>query len=146
MLYLILKKLSEILKIYPGLFTVSHRNPARHFNIHITPHSLYRPDNIRQLSNAGRLNENPVRMVLLNHLAERLTKISHKSTADASGIHLRNLNPCILQKTSVNTNLSKFIFNQHQLLPGKNLFKKQLNKRSLPRPEKARNNIYLCHS
>ena len=58
-------------------------------------------------------------MILIQHLLQRTAEITHKAAADAAGIHLGDLNPGLLEKAAVNTDLSEFILDQHQLFPAK---------------------------
>ena len=51
----------------------------------------------------------------------------------------------VFQESAINTNLTKLIFDQHQLLPRKYLIDHLLDKCGLPRSQKARDNVYLCH-
>ena len=46
---------------------------------------------------------------------QRLAKIANQRTANTAGIHLRNVDTCILQEATVNTDLTKLIFDQNKL-------------------------------
>ena len=78
--------------------------------------TLYRMDDIRKFSYTGGFDDDTVRMIFLHNFFQRSSKISHQRTADTTGIHLTDLDTCILQKTAVNTDLTKFIFDQNDLL------------------------------
>ena len=128
---LIVKKFTKILHVHLALRRVHNRHGAveRHLNLrrHVT-HGLH---HVRQLAHAGRLDNHPVRMVFGQHLRQRGSKISHQRTADASRIHFPDFNAGVLQKASVNSNLTEFIFNQHHLLACDGFLQQFLNKCSL---------------
>ncbi len=140
---LIVIKFAIILHIYFTLGGIHHRGSA--VNHSALPDVLYRLHHVRKLPYAGRFNNYPVRRIFFQHLFQSLTEISYQGAADAAGIHLRNLDARLLEKASVNANLSKFILNQNQLLPWKSLGNQLLNQRSLSRTQKTRYNINFCH-
>ena len=108
-------------------------------------HALHRTNDVRQLADAGWLNDDAVRMVSLDDLLERLAEIADERTADAARIHLGNLDAGFFQKSAVNANFAKFVFNQHNFLPCKRFLQQLLDERGLARAQKSRNNINFCH-
>ena len=72
-------------------------------------------DNVRQLADTRRFNQNAVRMVLLNYLMQCSCKIADQAAADTTGVHLIDLNAGILQKSPVNSDFAKLVFDQYQL-------------------------------
>ncbi len=111
---LIDKKFTEILDIHFRFRSIHHRYRTVHMNIRLNRHILHRPQHIRQLSHTGRLDQNTLRRISLDHFFQGSTEISHKRTANTSGIHLLDLNPRFFQKTSVNADLAEFILDQHR--------------------------------
>ncbi len=106
---------------------------------------LHRPDHVAQFPDAGGLDENPVRMELPQHLLKGLPEIPHQAAADAAGVHLRDLDPRILQKAAVDGDLAKLVFNEHQLLSLKSLLDQFSDQRRLPCPQESGKNIYFRH-
>ena len=106
---------------------------------------LYRTDDIRQLAHAGRLNQNAVGVVLLDHIVQRLTEVAHQRAADAARVHFVYHNAGILEKTAVNTDLTEFVFDQHHLLAFQGVCQQPLDQRGLTSAQKSRNNINFRH-
>ena len=77
---------------------------------------LHSGHHITELSHARGLNENPVGMILVNHLLQGFAKVSHQGAANASGIHRPNFNASLLEKTAIDSNFAELVFNEHQLL------------------------------
>ena len=114
--HLVVKELAEILHIHAAFHGVHHRGGA--IKEEGLVNALHGPDHIAQLAYTAGLNEDPVRMELLQHLGKGFGKIPHQGAADAARVHFRDLNAGILQKTSVDADFAKFVFDQHQLFPG----------------------------
>jgi hypothetical protein len=75
--------------------------------------SLYRANNVAELTNARGLNQNTIRMIFVQRLFQRRAEITDQTTADATGIHFGHFNTGILHKAAVNADLTKFVFNEH---------------------------------
>ena len=73
-------------------------------------------DHIGQLAHTGGFDDDPLRSIIRNHLVQRFAEIAHQAAADTAGVHLGNIDAGILQKAAVNTDLTEFIFDQHQFL------------------------------
>ena len=116
-LQLIFKELSKVSHIHLTFVHIYHGSITIQADLTVHIHILHRFDHIRQFSHTRRLDHDPIRMIGSDHFFQRSSKIPHQRTADTARIHLPDLNTRLLQKTSVNTDLSKFIFNQHYLLP-----------------------------
>ena len=92
---------------------------------------FYGADHIGQLAYTGGLNDDPVRGISIQCFLQGLAKVTYQRAADAAGIHLGNVDAGILQETAVNTDLTEFVFNQHQLLTGVSLLQHFLNQGGL---------------
>ena len=114
-------------------------------HLHVFRGGLYRSDDIRELSHSGGLNDDPIRFEFLRYLPERALKIPDQRTADAALIHLPDLNPGILEEAAVDADLSKLIFDEHDLLPLQRFRQKLPDKARLSGPQEAGDNIYFCH-
>src|SRR5699024_1380255 len=90
-------------------------------------------------------NDNTIRMIFCNYLAERLSEISHQRTTDTTGIHLTDLDSRVFQKSTVNSDLSKLILNQNHLLTLQRVSQKLLDQRRLSSSQKTGDNVYSCH-
>ncbi len=142
--YLIIEKFAEVFHKYLTLCGVHYGDGITKLHI-LQFHSLHCGNHIRQLAHAGRLDEHPVGVILLDNLCQRLAKIADQRAADAAGVHFRDLNPGFLQKAAVNADLTKFIFNEHQLLPLIALGNELFNQRCFACAEKTGVNINFCH-
>ena len=113
---LIVIELAEILHIHLDLAGINHSDGTAQRNC-IIGHLFHSCDHIGKLANAGGLDDDPIRSILIDHLGQSLAKITHQGAANTAGIHLGNVNAGILQKSAVNANLTKFVFDQHQFFP-----------------------------
>ena len=141
---LIVVEFAEVLGIDLHLTGIHHRHSIAQAHI-LASHLVHSADDVRQLAYTGGLNDDPVRRVLRNDLFQRFSEITHQRTADTAGVHLRNVDTGILQKTTVNTDLTKLVFDQHQLLALVAFGNHLLNQRCFSRAEKAGVNVNLCH-
>ena len=109
---LIVVELAKVLHIDLHLAGVCHGNGVT--QCYILTSDLFNGGNhITELAYTGGLDDDPLGSILSNHLLQRLTEIAHKATANATGVHFRNINACILQEAAVNADLTEFIFDQH---------------------------------
>ena len=140
---LIIEKLSEVLAVHRTLLHIDHRAAAA--QLQIARHIQHRAFDIRQLADTAGFDDDAVRMELFQHLLQRLRKITGQRTADAPAVHLRDLHAGILQKTTVDPDLTKLIFDQYDLFVIIHLFEQLFDQRRLAGAEKTGNNRYLCH-
>ena len=77
-----------------------------------------------------------VRMVFLHNLLQGSSEIADQRAADTARIHLRDLDAGVLQEPAIDTNLTKFIFNQDNLLSRKHFLDQLLDQRGLACAEK----------
>ena len=135
-LNLVVIELTEVLHIDLHLTAVNHGNSITQGNI-IIGNLLDSADDIGQLANTGRLNDNAVGVILLNDLRQGLAEVTHQRAADAAGIHLGNIDTGILQETTVNADLAEFIFNENQFLACIGLLNHFLDKGGLTGTQKT---------
>ena len=143
-LHLVIVEFSEVLGIDLDLARIhnSHGIAQGHIRAGDLVHSA---DHIGQLAHAGGLNDDPIGVVLVDHLGQCLAEVTHQRAADAAGVHLRNIDAGILQEAAVNADLAELILNQHQLLALVALGNHLLDQRSLASAQEAGVNINLCH-
>ena len=144
MLHLIIEKLAKVFHIHLGFGSVHHGGKAvQHHIMHLQ--ILHRTNYITQLSHAGRLDQNAVGVIGLHHLLQRLAEIAHQTAADASAVHFGNVNTRFLQKTTVNADFTKLIFNEDKLFAGISLSDQLLDERRLACAQKTGENINFSH-
>ena len=115
-------------------------------NNHIMSGNLLHSANyIGQLAHAAGFDNDPVGIELFNDLLQGLAKVAHQRAANTAGVHLRNVDACILEEAAVNANLTEFVFDENQLLTLITLLDHLLNQSSLACAEKAGVNIDCCH-
>ena len=112
---LVVVELTEVLAVDPYLAGIHNSNGIAQGHV-VTGDLVDGTDDIRQLANTGRLDEDSVGMVLFDNLLQSLAKVTHQRAADTAGVHLSDVDACILQETTVNTDLTKLILDQNQLL------------------------------
>ena len=142
--HLVIIKLAKITHIDLDLGGIYHRHRVSQCHL-FTGKLLHCAHHIRQLAHTGRLDQDPVRGILLQHLLQCLTEIANQTAANTAGVHLRDLDACLLQKTAVNADLTKLIFDQHQLLTLVAFLDQFFDQRSFTCTQKAGINIDLCH-
>ena len=96
MLHLVFEKLTKVLHVHLCLFPVNHSDSPGNLDICIFLYFLDCPCHIRKFPNTGRLDDHPIRLVLLDDLLKRFAEITNQRAADASGIHLSNFDSRIL--------------------------------------------------
>ena len=142
---LIIEKLAEVFHIHLAFIHIGNRSEAVE-KCSLGGNVLHGTDDIRKLANAAGLNEDAVGVILVQHLFQRLTEVANQGAANATTVHFCHLDTGVLHEAAVNTDLAKFIFDQHQLLAGIDLLQKLLDQSGLSRTEKARKNINFRHS
>ena len=106
-------------------------------------------DQITQLANAGRLDQDAVRMISLHDLFQCLAEVAHQGAADAAGVQLVDLNASLTHKAAVNADLAEFVFDQHNLFTLERFLDELFDQSRFACTQKAGENInfsYLfCH-
>ena len=110
MFNLIVEEFAEVLLIHLALLCIDNRREAFQMNFCIVQ-VLDSTDDIAQLANTRRFNQNPVWMILIQHLLQSIAEIANQTTANAAGVHFCDIHASILQETAVNSDFAKFIFN-----------------------------------
>ena len=92
---LVVIELAEVLHVHFALVCIGNGGEAIQRNVfHVQV--LHGTDHIAQLAYAGRLDQNAVRVVGLQHLTQRLAEVAHKAAADAALAHLGDFNAGVL--------------------------------------------------
>ena len=144
MLNLIVKELTEILHIHLTFINVNDNDrTVNHSILNISLENCL--CNVAELSDTRGLYENSVGIVGRYDLAERLTEVTDERAADAARIHFGYLNARFLKKAAVNTDLTKFVFNENKLFSLIRVAYQAVDKGSFSCSQKARNYIYFRH-
>lgn len=114
--HLIFVELTEILHIHTDLGRVGDRRVAVERDL-VAVNAHYRLNNVGELADARRLDEYSVGSVFVEHLFERLAEIADQGAADAPLVHFGDLDPRVLHKAAVNTDLAELVFDEHELFP-----------------------------
>ena len=141
---LVVIELAEILHIHFALVCIGNGGEAIQRNVfHVQV--LHGTDHIAQLAYAGRLDQNTVRVVGLQHLTQRLAEVAHKAAADAALAHLGDFNAGVLQKAAVNGNLAELVFDEDELFALKSFGDQLTDQRGFACAEEAGKNIDFRH-
>ena len=141
---LVVVELTEVLHIHLALINVRNGGKAvKHCTVLLR--GLCRADNVRKLAYTRGLNDNSVGLVLVEHLCKCGSEIADERTANATRVHLRDLDACVCQKSAVNADLTELVFDKNNLFTCVCFLYKLFNKRSFSRAEKAGKNIYFRH-
>ena len=141
---LVVIELAEVLHIHFALVCIGNGGEAIQRNVfHVQV--LHGTDHIAQLAYAGRLDQNAVRVVGLQHLTQRLAEVAHKAAADAALAHLGDFNAGVLQKAAVNGNLAKLVFDEDELFALKSFGDQLADQRGFACAEEAGKNIDFRH-
>ena len=112
---LVVIELAKVLHIHLALINIGNGGKAVK-SCTVILGSLCRADNVRELTNARGLDDDSIGVILLKNLNKRLGKIANKRAADTAGIHLGNLDTRIGKEAAVNTDLTKLVLNENNLL------------------------------
>ena len=141
---LIVVELTKVLHIHLALINVCNRGEAVEDSV-LSLNRLNSLDNVRELTYSAGLDNNSVGMELVKNLGESLRKIANERATDTAGVHLGDLDACILKEAAVNTDLAKLVLYKHKLFTCVCFLYKLLDKRSLTCAEEAGKNIYFRH-
>ena len=141
---LVVIELAEVLHVHFALVCIGNGGEAIQRNVfHVQV--LHGTDHIAQLAYAGRLDQNAVRVVGLQHLTQRLAEVAHKAAADAALAHLGDFNAGVLQKAAVNGNLAELVFDEDELFALKSFGDQLADQRGFACAEEAGKNIDFRH-
>ena len=141
---LVVIELAKVLHIHLTLVNVGNGGEAIKLGIRGL-NRLNRLDNVGEFTYSAGLDDNSVGMELVKHLDKRLGEITDKGAADTSGVHLSDLDACILKKSAVDTDLTELILDEHKLFTAVCFLNKLLYKCGLAGSEEAGKNIYFRH-
>ena len=117
-LHLVVKELAEVLHVELRLLHVNQSDCGISRNFQLLLDIRNRAQHIRELTDAGGLDNHAIRCILAQNFLQRGRKITDQGAADATGVHLPHFDAGVLQKAAVNADFTELVFNQHDLLPG----------------------------
>ena len=144
MLDLIVEELTEVLHIHFALICIDDRCIAVEYEI-VRMDILDSLDNVGELADARGLDEDAVGSILLENFFQRFAEIADEAAADASGVHFRNFDACILHKSAVNADFTEFVFDQHEFFTCEGFADEFLDECCFSCSEKTGEDIDLCH-
>ena len=115
MLYLVLVELTEILHVHLALLCVDDSGKSVELDL-IVVKILDSDYDVAEFADAAWLDQDPLRRILFYHLVERASEITDKRAADASGVHLVDLDARVFQEAFVDTYFAEFVFYKNDLL------------------------------
>ena len=146
---LVIIELAKVLHIHFDLVHIGHSHKAVQADRQGLAHTLNSAGHITQLANAGRLDQDAVRVIGLHDLFQCLAEVAHQGAADAAGVQLVDLNASLTHKAAVNTDLAEFVFDQHNLFALERFLDELFDQGRFACTQKAGENInfsYLfCH-
>ena len=131
------EEFAEVAGVDPALADVGNGGAACQLHIMGLRDIVDNLADIGELADAGRLNENAVRMVGIDQFCKGFVEIAHQRAADTAGIELGHLNACVLHEAAVDADFAVFIFKEHQLFAFKSAVQKLLDQRGLTCAEEA---------
>ena len=142
--YLVVEELAEILHIHFALCGVDDCRIGVYGAI-LKVGAVNCANDVGELAHARGFNQNPIGIVLLAHLLQRLGKIAHERTADTARVELVNLYARVGEKASVYADIAEFVLNEDEFFAGVSFLYQLFDERGFARAEKTGKNIYLCH-
>ena len=135
---------TEILQIDLALRGICHGDEAAERDA-LVRNALYSTDDVAELADAGRLDEDAVGMIVGDDLLQRAAKVADERAADAAGVHLVDLNAGVLHEAAVNADLTELIFDEDDLFTLIGLADHLFNERGLARAEESGVNVNGSH-
>ena len=140
---LILEELAEVLEVHLGLERVNDGDEAVELNVKVRV--LNRCDNVGELADAGRLDEDAVGVVLVDDVVQRLAEITDERAADAACVHLVDNDACVLEEAAVDADLAELVLDQNDLFALERVREQTLDERGLACAQKTGDNINFSH-
>ena len=135
---------TEILQIDLALRGIRHGDEAAERDA-LVRNTLYGADDVAELADAGRLDENAVGMIVGDDLLQRAAEVADERAADAAGVHLVDLNAGVLHEAAVNADLTELVFDEDDLFTLIGLADHLFNERGLARAEESGVNVNGSH-
>ena len=135
---------TEILQIDLALRGICHGDEAAERDA-LVRNTLYGADDVAELADAGRLDEDAVGMIVGDDLLQRAAEVADERAADAAGVHLVDLNAGVLHEAAVNADLAELVFDEDNLFTLIGLADHLFNEGGLARAEESGVNVNGSH-
>ena len=144
---LVVVELTEVLHIDLDLAGVGHGDIAVELELAraLVDGALDGDDDVRELADAARLNEDAVGVELRHDLFERLVEVTDEGAADAARGHFGDLDAGLLEKAAVDVDLAEFVLDQHELFAAVGFRDQLFDERGLAGAQKAGENVNFRH-
>ena len=146
---LVIIELTKVLHIHLDLVHIGHGDKAVQHDRQGLGHALNGAGHIRQLADAGGLDEDAVGMVGLDDLLQGLAEVSHQAAADAAGVQLIDLDAGLTHEAAVDADLAELVLDQDDLLTLESFLDQLFDQRGFTGTQKAGENVDLglvfCH-
>ena len=143
-LNLVRVEFTEILQIDLALRGICHGDEAAERDA-LVRNALYSTDDVAELADTGRLDEDAVGMIVGDDLLQRAAEVADERAADAAGVHLVDLNAGVLHEAAVNADLTELVFDEDDLFTLIGLADHLFNERGLARAEESGVNVNGSH-
>ena len=143
-LHLVAEEFAEILEVDFALLGIHNRRETVQPDV-VAMQLFHSGDDVAELADAGRLDDDAVGMIGVQHLAERLLKVADQAAADTAGVHLGDLYAGIFEESAIDADLTEFILDEDDLLAAERLGEQLFDQRGLACAEKAGDNINFRH-
>ena len=142
---LIVVEFAKVLHINLDLAGIRNSNGVAENDI-LVGDLFHSSNHIAELAHTGGLDHDALGGIFCDNLVECLAKIAHQTAADAAGVHFGDIDTRILQKTAVDTDFTKLIFNEHQLLAAVGFLNHFFDQGGLACPQETGINVNNSHS
>ena len=142
---LVVEEFAEVLHVHLRLGAVNNSGEAVQLRLALGVSTLCGTDDIGQLADTGRLDDDAVGGIGADNLCKRLAEVTDEGTADAAGVDFGHFNAGVLHEAAVDTDFAEFVFDEDEFFAlvafGDQLF----DECGLTGTEKAGNDIYFGH-
>ena len=141
---LVIEEFAEVFHVHLALAGIHHGGKAVQYGA-LGGCALHGADDVGQLADAGRLDQDTVGVVLADDLRQRLAEVADQGAADAPGVHLVDPDACVGKEAAVNADLAELVLDEHQLLALVGVRDELLDQRGFACAEEAGENVDFCH-
>jgi len=142
---LIGKEFAEILEIHAALLAVDDGRTALEFERMALLGLLDDGADLRELADAGGLDDDAVGRIFGDELVDRLMEIADEGAADAAGIELAHFDASFLHEAAVDADLAVFVFKQDDLFAFEGVGDELFDEGGLAGAEEAGNDGNIDH-
>ena len=145
-LYLVQEEFAEVFHVHAAFACIHDGGAAADLEFGMTLFSI--PDggnDFAQLADTGGLDDDAVRMILVQQVIDGLLEIAGQGAADAAGIELGDGDAGILHKGAVHADFAVFVFKKNHFFVFQASHQQLADQSGLSSAEETGNEINLCH-